>query len=77
MALALHMVVPSAPREEADGNLLAAAAEKVHTVEERGVGVVITKEITKETTKEAPIEAPIEAITAEIEDKNLDKTNTV
>ena len=73
MALALHMVVPSAPREEADGNLLAAAAEKVHTVEEWGVCVVITKE----TTKEAPIEAPIEAITAEIKDKTLDKTNTV
>ena len=63
------MVVPSAPREEADGNLLAAAAEKVHTVEERGVGVVITKETTKEATKEA--------ITAEIEDKDLDKTNKI
>jgi hypothetical protein len=54
-----------APREEAGGNLLlAVAAEKVHTLEGRDV-VVITKETMKE------------AITAEIEDKDLDKTNTV
>ena len=61
LALALHMVVPLAPREEAGGNLLlAVAAEKAHTVE--GRDVVITKETMNE------------AITAEIEDKDLIKT---